>query len=162
MPRCRKDRLWMELDTFNGKLFVADAHYLIVIDRLGGHFEAFRQALSFHDKRMISRSLEGAPYSTENAFSIVSDWASFAVAESPRSNDLATERVNNPLMSEANTQCRGFVAHFSEDSRARPEVSRVAGGPRAWGDYDPVRREFLYSCDIYLIITLHNNLVCDL
>ena len=91
----------MELDAFNKEVFVADAHYLIVIDRARGHFEAFRQALSFRDKRMVSRTVERTLYSTENPFSIVSNRAGLAMSEFPRSNYPATERVNNPLMSQA-------------------------------------------------------------
>src|SRR5712664_804504 len=139
MPRHRKDGLWMELDSFNRKLSMANAHYLIIIDRLRGHLEAFRQARFFRDKRVISRGLEGALYSTENPFSIVSDRAGLAVAESPRSNYSAAERVNNPLMSEANPQCRGLVAHLSEDGRAGPKVPGIAGGAWARRDYDPIR-----------------------
>jgi len=60
MPRQSKDGLRVELNAFNGELFVADAHYLIVINRLCSHFEGFREALSFRDQRMISSSLEGA------------------------------------------------------------------------------------------------------
>src|SRR6266571_5331906 len=101
---------------------------------------------------MISRSLERTLYSTENPFSIVSNWAGLAVAESPCSNYSAAERVNNALMSQADAQSRGFVAHFSEDSRARPEVPGIAGSAGAGGDYDPVRREFLDTCDINLIV----------
>ncbi len=89
----------MELDTFNRKFSMSNSHYLIVIDRLGGHFEAFRQALSFRNQRMVSRSLERALYSTEYPFSIVSDRAGLAVAESPSSDYFAAERVNNPLVS---------------------------------------------------------------
>src|SRR5712664_4008159 len=117
MPLHRKDGLWMELDSFNRKLSMSNAHYLIIIDRLGGHLEAFRQALFFRDKRMVSRSLEGALYSTENYS--------------------AAERVNNPLMSEANPQCRGLVAHFSKNSRACPKVPDIAGGAGTRRDYDP-------------------------
>src|SRR5438094_9116821 len=98
MPRHRKDRLGMELDTFNRKFSMSNPHYLIVIDRARGHFEAFRQALSFRDKRMVSRSLERTLYSTENPFSIVSNWAGLAVAEFPSSNYSATKRLNNPLV----------------------------------------------------------------
>ena len=129
----------MELNTFNWKFSMADAHYLIVIDRLRGHFEAFRQALSLRDKRMISGSLERTLYSTEDPFAVVSDRAGLAVAESPCSNYPPTERVNNPLMTQADAQCRGFIAHFSEDSRARPKVPGIAGGAGTGGDYDPVR-----------------------
>ena len=129
----------MELDAFNRKFSMSNPHYLVIIDRLGGHFEAFRQALSFRDKRMVSRSLERTLYSTENSFSIVSDRAGLAVAESPRSNYPAAERVNNPLVSEAYAQCRGFVAHLSEDGRAHSEMPGIAGGARARGDYDLVR-----------------------
>ena len=129
----------MELNTFNWKFSMADAHYLIVIDRLGSHIEALRQALFFRDKRMISRSLERTLYSTEDPFSIVSNWAGLAVAESLCSNYPATERVDNPLMSQADAESRGFVAHFSEDSRARPKVPGIAGSAGAGGDYDPVR-----------------------
>src|SRR3989475_9849797 len=126
MTRHRKDGLWMELDAFNREVFVADAHYLIVIDRARGHFEAFRQALSFRDKRMISRSLERTLYSTEDPFSIMSNWAGLAVAESLCSNYPATERVDNPLMSQADAQGRDFVAHISENGCARPEVPGIA------------------------------------
>jgi hypothetical protein len=45
-----KDGLWVKLNAFNRKFSMSNAHYLIVIDRLRGHFEAFRQALSFRDK----------------------------------------------------------------------------------------------------------------
>ena len=129
----------MELDAFDWKFSMSNPHYLVVIDRLGAHFEAFRQALSFRDKRMVSRSLERTPYSTKNPLSIVSNWAGLAVVESPCSNYSAAERVNNPLMSQADAQSRGFVAHFSEDSRARPKVPGIAGSAGAGGDYDPVR-----------------------
>ena len=139
MPLHRKDGLWVELDSFNRKLSMANAHYLIIIDRLGGHLEAFRQALFFRDKRMVSRSLEGALYSTENSFAVVSDRTRLAMTESPCSNYSAAERVNNPLMSEANPQCRGLVAHLSEDSRAHPKVPGIAGGAWARRDYDPIR-----------------------
>ncbi len=89
----------MELNTFNRKLSMPDAHYLIVIDRLGGHFEALWQALSFRDKRMVSCSFERTLYSTENPFPIMSDRAGLSVAEFPSSNYFAAERVNNPLVS---------------------------------------------------------------
>ncbi len=91
----------MELDAFNRKFSMSNSHYLIVIDRLGGHFEAFRQALSFRNQRMVSRSLKRALDSMENPLSIVSDRAGLAVAQSPSSNYLAAERVNNPLVSKA-------------------------------------------------------------
>ncbi len=120
----------MELDAFDRKLFVADAHYLIVIDRQSSNFEAFRQTLPFRDKRMVSRSLEGASDSTENPFSVVPDGASLAMAQFPGSNYLATERVNNPLVSQANAQGRGLAAHFTKDGCTRPKVSRVAGVAR--------------------------------
>ena len=129
----------MELNTFNRKFSMSNTHYLIVIGRLGGHFESLWQALSFGDKRMVSRSLEGALDSSKNSFAVVSDLAGLAVAESPCSNYPATERVNNPLMSQADAESRGFVAHFSEDSRARPKVPGIAGSAGAGGDYDPVR-----------------------
>ncbi len=129
----------MELDAFNRKFSMSNPHYLVVIDRLGANFEAFRQALSFRDKRMVSRSLERTLYSTENPFSIVSDRAGFAMTESPRSNYSATECVNNPLMSQAYAQCRGFVAHFSEDVRAPSEIPGIAWVAWARRDYDPVR-----------------------
>ena len=89
----------MELDAFNRKFSMSNPHYLVIIDRLGGHFEAFRQALSFRDKRMVSRTVERTLYSTENPFSIVSNRAGLAMSEFPRSNYPAAERVNNPLMS---------------------------------------------------------------
>src|SRR6266581_7832940 len=114
MPRHRKDGFWMELDSFNWKFSMSNPHYLVVIDRLGAHFEAFRQALSFRDKRMVSRSLERTLYSTENPFSIVSNWAGLAVAESPCSNYSAAERVNDALMSQAEAKWRGLVGHFSD------------------------------------------------
>src|SRR3989475_5873798 len=139
MTRHRKDGLWMELDAFNREVFVADAHYLIVIDRARGHFEAFRQALSFRDKRMVSRSLERTLYSTKNPLSIVSDRAGLAMTQSLRSNYSAAERVNNPLMSQAYAQCWGFVAHFSEDVRAHSEIPGIAGGAGTRRDYDSVR-----------------------
>ena len=129
----------MELNTFNRKFSMSNTHYLIVIDRLRGHLEAFRQALSLRDKRMISGSLERTLHSTKDPFSIVSNWAGLAVAKSSRSNYPATERVNNPLMSQADAQSRGFATHFSDDSRARPKVPAIAGSARAGGDYDPVR-----------------------
>ena len=88
---------------------------------------------------MVSRGLEGVLYSTESSSAVVSDRAGLAVAKSPRSNNSATECVNNPLMSEANPQCRGLVAHFSEDGRARPKVPGIAGGAWARRDYDPIR-----------------------
>src|SRR3989442_4418718 len=158
MPRHGKDRLWMELDALNRKLSMADTHYLVVIDRLGGHCEAFREALSFRDKRMISRSLERTLYSTEDPFSIMSNWAGLAVAESLCSNYPATERVDNPLMSQADAQGRDFVAHISENGCARPEVPGIAGGAGAGGDYDPVRREILDACDVNLIAPFSDNL----
>ena len=129
----------MELDAFNWKFSMSNPHYLVVIDRLGAHFEAFRQALSFRDQRMVSRSLERTLYSTENPFSIVSDRAGLAMTESARSNYSAAERVNNPLMSQAYAQCRGFVAHLSEDGRAGPKIPGIAGGAWARRDYDLVR-----------------------
>ena len=129
----------MELDSFNRKFSISNTHYLIVIDGLGGHFEVFRQALSFRDKRMISRSLERTLDSSKNSLAVVSDRAGLAVAESPCSNYSAAERVNDALMSQADAQSRGFVAHFSEDSRARPKVPGIAGSAGAGGDYDPVR-----------------------
>ena len=70
----------MELNAFNRKLSMSDTHYFVVIGRLGGYFEAFRQAPPVRDKRMISRSLERALDSTEDPFSIVSDWAALTVA----------------------------------------------------------------------------------
>src|SRR2546425_624654 len=131
MPRHCKDRLWMELDAFNRKLSVADAHYLIVIDRLSSNIEAFRQTPTFRYKRMVSRSLERVFDSTENPFSVVPDGTGLAVTRFPGSNYLAAERVNNPLVSQAYAQCWGLAAHFTEDSCARPKVSRVAGAARA-------------------------------
>ncbi len=93
----------MELDSFNREISMSNAHYLIVICRLGGDFEVFRQALSFGDKRMVSRSLEWAVYSAQDSFAVVSDRAGLAVPESSRSNDSSAERVNNPLVSKTNT-----------------------------------------------------------
>src|SRR6267143_3066827 len=134
MPRHRKDRLWMELDAFNRKPFVAYAHYLLVIARLGGNFEALRQTLPFRDERMVSRSLEGASDSSENSFSVMPDGTGLAMAQFPGSNYPTTERVNNSLVSQADTQCRDFSTYFTKDSRARPKVSRVAGAARTWRD----------------------------
>jgi len=91
----------MELDTFNRKFSMPNAHYLIVIDSLSSQIKALRQALSFRDKRMVSRGLERALYSAQDPFAVVSDRAGLAVSESPCSNYPATERVNNPLMSQA-------------------------------------------------------------
>ena len=93
----------MELDAFNRKLSMADAHYLIVIDRLGGHLEAFRKTLPVGDKRMISSSLERALDTTKDSLSIVSDRAGLAVAESASSNYFAAKGVNNALVSQTNT-----------------------------------------------------------
>src|SRR5438094_445685 len=88
MPRHRKDGFWMELDAFNWKFSMSNPHYLVVIDRLGAHFEAFRHTLSFRDKRMVSRSLERTLYSTKNPLSIVSDRAGLTMTQSLRSNSI--------------------------------------------------------------------------
>src|SRR5712692_9677193 len=136
MPWHGKDGLWMELNAFDRKLSMADAHYLVVIGRLGGHLEAFRKALSICDKRMISRSLERTLDTTEDSFSIVSNRAGLTVAQFPCSDYLAAKRMNNPLVSQTDAQCRDLPAHFLEDSRAHSKVSRITGSARARRDYD--------------------------
>src|SRR5205807_9615326 len=103
----------MELDAFDWKFSMSNPHYLVVIDRLGAHFEAFRQALSFRDKRMVSRSLERTLYSTKNPLSIVSDRAGLAMTQSLRSNYSVAERVKIPFVSQAYAQIWGCSVHIS-------------------------------------------------
>src|SRR5207249_9898275 len=101
MPRHRKDGFWMELDAFNWKFSMSNPHYLVVIDRLGAHFEAFRHTLSFRDKRMVSRSLESTLYSTKNPLSIVSDRAGLSLTQCRRTSCSVDERGNNALLLDA-------------------------------------------------------------
>jgi len=80
----------------------------------------------------------------------VSNRADFAVTESSCSNYSASKRVNNPLVSKTDAQCRDFAAHFLEDGGTSPKVHWIAGGSRARGDYDPVRYRSIGAVPIRL------------
>lgn len=62
----------MELHAMHGVFFVHETHDLAFFGPCGD-FKAIGQSITFDDERVITRGLEGAGYSGEDAFSRVMD-----------------------------------------------------------------------------------------
>ena len=91
----------MELDAFDGKFAVAEAHDDAIIGlRSDGQFA--RERLSLDDQRVIARCGKRIGQLPEDAFAVVMDFAGLAVEKFGRADDFPAERNSDRLMPQAN------------------------------------------------------------
>ncbi len=92
----------------------------------------------------------------------MSDRTGFAVAKPLRPQYLSSERMNDPLVSQAHSKSWSFAAYLSENFRTDPEVSRVCWCSRSRGDYDSVRGKPLNLRNVHFVVPFHNYFVSNL
>ncbi len=141
----------VELDAFDGKLAVAEAHD-DAVGGFGGDFEAARQRAAFHDERMVARSFEILREAAKNRSAVVVNFAGFAVHDFFRADDFAAERVADGLMAEANAENGNFSGETLDDGHAQAGFARRAGAGRnndALGTHarDFVESDFVVAAD---------------
>src|SRR3954451_22205494 len=119
----------MELDALDRQLAVADAHDLAVVAARGdlelvGHRR--------RGERVVAADLESLRQSLEDAASVVLDDARLAVQQALRAADLAAERLDDSLMTEADAERR--------HTRVPHEPDQLLGRSAGAGGEDEVRR----------------------
>lgn len=129
-----KHGFWMELDALELQLTMAQAHDQAV--GFGGNLELAGEPFLFHDQRMITRRYEILRQFAKNGFPIVMDSAGFAVHQRRSAYHIASERVANGLMTEANSKDRDFPRELADDVDANTRILGFAGAGR---DHDPLR-----------------------
>src|SRR3954451_25156864 len=119
----------MELDALDRQLAVADAHDLAVVAARGdlelvGHRR--------RGERVVAADLESLRQSLKDAASVVLDHARLAVQQALRAADLAAERLDDRLMTQADAERR--------HARVPHEADQLLGRPAGAGREDQVRR----------------------
>src|SRR5580765_21702 len=98
----------MELDSFHQKFLMPDPHNLSLFS-FGADLKAGRQGVPFGDERMITRRFEGIGKMLKDGLFIMLDHRGFSMHEPPGPNDVASERLNNGLMSQTDSQNRDLA-----------------------------------------------------
>ena len=150
-----EDGFGVELDAFDGKLAVAEAHD-DAVGGFGGDFEAARQRAAFDDERMIARGFEILREAAKNRFAVVMNFAGLTVHDFFRADDFATERVADGLMAEADAENGNFAGEVLDDGHAQTRFARRAGAGRnndAFGAHagDFVECDFVVAADFELL-----------
>jgi hypothetical protein len=102
-----EDAFGVELDSFDGKGFVAESHDdagAVFIWRPGADFEVLGQGIFFYDEGVVAGGGHGRRESGENGFAVVLDGAGFAVHEVSGADDLASEGCADGLVTEADAE----------------------------------------------------------
>lgn len=133
--------LWMELDAFDGKLPVAQAHDYagpIGLGGAGAYLEIVRQALLSHYQRVIASGRQGTGSTMKDGLVIVFNAAYLAMHDFAGPDHTPAEGGADSLMAEAHTQdrflSREILKQFNADAgllrRTRPgrnhDVGRIA------------------------------------
>ena len=92
----------MELHSFNWELLMAHSHYLVVVERARSNLELVRQALLFGNERVVPCRREWIFDILEYSPAIMSDWASLSMAQLLGMDYLASEGVDNALVTKTN------------------------------------------------------------
>src|SRR6202049_2669499 len=129
-----KHRFGMELDAFELQLTMAQAHDKAV--GFGGNLELAGAPFLFHDQRMVTRGYEILRQFAKNGFAVVMDSAGFAVHQRRSAYHIASERVANGLMAEANSKDGDLPGELADDVYANTRILWFAGPGR---DHDPLR-----------------------
>ncbi len=148
----------MELNSFDGKLSVAQAHDragTILFGGPGADFEICRKGFFFHDQRVVASRRHGRGQTGKNRFAVVGDRAGFAVHKMRGANDVAAECRADGLVPEANAENGHFAGEVPNQINTDARLLRRAG---AGGNHDAPGSHFLELGDGDLIIAANFNL----
>src|SRR3989344_4035678 len=115
----------MELYTFQWIFSMPQAHYFPSIEGRCSDDKTLRQALFFHNKRMISHYFELLRQSNKYSFAIMLNGACFAVHGFLRPYHFPTEIMRHPLHPEAHSQDRNSFAKFDYDIGANAKICLI-------------------------------------
>src|SRR5689334_17390806 len=107
----------MELHAMDGLGLVLQAHDDAVL-RLGGDFEAFRQALALDDERMIARRREAVRHRREDALRAMPDLGHLAMHQLRRPDHLAAKGLADRLVTEADAEYGHLILRLVDELEA--------------------------------------------
>src|SRR5215813_7609724 len=145
----------MELDAFNGILFVAQSHNdfaAIRLTGLGAYFQVFGEALLRDDQGMIAGGGHGTWGALKNRSVVMIDVADFSVHNFAGAHDISTEGSPDRLVSQTDAEHRFLSGKIFQEINADAGLLRSAwaGGNHNMGRLEPL--DFL-ACD--LVVTPH-------
>lgn len=148
----------MELDAFDRKLPVAEAHD-DAVGGFGGNFQAARERAAFDDERMVARGFEILREAAKNRLAVVMNFAGFAVHDFFRADDFAAERIADGLMAEANTEDGNFAGEALDDGHAQAGFARRA---RAGRNNDALRAHARDFVESDFVVAAHGEFLSEL
>src|SRR5512146_2934020 len=132
LPFARKHAFRMKLNAFYWEVTMTKSHdhgSTIAVVSTGADFQFFRQAVLFHDQRVVARRCHRGRNVAKDCTAIVLDLACFPVHETVSANDFAAESRANSLMSKTDTKNGNLAGKVANDRDALSGFLRRA---RPW------------------------------